>query len=419
MKKVLCYSGIALLLFGCGKSSPTPTPPAVWNGTLTAYSPAAVPKTSSKKVFVHYMPWFETPATLAACCQWGIHWTMSMGSGAPQTILPNGQRKIASHYYPMIGPYASSDTAVIDYQLLLMKLSGIDGLIIDWPGRGTNLGESPDLIKNAANTNVLISRLGKVGLKYAICYEDQYVDRYADIPAAAKSDINYARDNYFNDPNYETVAGKPLLMVFGPQAVVTGAGWTTVFSELPTTPSFYTLWYERNQASGVAAGEYSWVVQNNTTSLNNFYSSSYNPGAKISSAYPGFKSYYALGGWPGPTWTIEANGTATFNQTLDLALAHTASQYLQLVTWNDYGEGTMIEPTNTASGGFGYSMLTMLQQKLGISILAQADLEIVAKFYEKRVSNAANPEVLKKLNQVYYYLVSLQMQKAKELLDTI
>ena len=114
MKSNLWISGILIIGFGC-KKSPDPAPPSGgWDGNLTVYAPATVPKTSTKKVFVHYMPWFETPATNASCCQWGIHWTMNLGTNAPQTIV-GGQRKIASHYYPMIGPYASSDTAVIDY----------------------------------------------------------------------------------------------------------------------------------------------------------------------------------------------------------------------------------------------------------------------------------------------------------------
>jgi hypothetical protein len=208
-------------------------------------------------------------------------------------------------------------------------------------------------------------------------------------------------------------------MVFGPQAVTTGAGWTTVFSDVNPKPAFFPLWFEHNEASGNYTGEYAWVVESNLSYLNNFYSAGYNPGIKITSAYPGFKSYYALGGWPGPQWIIDAAGTGTFTQTLDMALAQSSSQYLQLVTWNDYGEGTMIEPTSTASGGFGYSLLVTLQQKLGITALAQADLETVTRFYQVRANNSTNTEVLKKLNQVYYYIVSLQMQKAKELLDTI
>ncbi len=42
--------------------------------------------------------------------------------------------KLLRDFYPLIGPYASSDKAVIEYQLLLMKYAGIDGVLIDWYG---------------------------------------------------------------------------------------------------------------------------------------------------------------------------------------------------------------------------------------------------------------------------------------------
>ncbi|MFT3683016.1 MAG: glycoside hydrolase family 71/99-like protein [Ferruginibacter sp.] len=406
---------IVLMVVGC-KKSPTTTPPPgeeEWDGVVRPAAPLAVSKSSTKKVFVHLMPWFETKASNGS---WGIHWTMAKGSTYPETIV-SGRRRIASHYYPMIGPYASGDTSVIDYQLLLMKLSGVDGLLIDWPGTGTNLGENMDLPLTAANTKKLVSRLSKVGLKYALVYEDQYVGRYTDKESAAGVDLKYAETNYFNDPAYEKIGDKPLLMVFGPQAIKTGTGWANVFSKLSKAPAFFTLWGQRNQASGTTTGEYAWIDQSNITRLNNFYSLSYNPGTKVSSVYPGFKSFYAEGGWPGPTWIIDPVGTSTYEQTLNLALAQNI-EYLQIATWNDYGEGTMIEPTDAANGGYGYSLLTILQQKLGVS-LTQSDLEAVTKFYQVRIANGGNSPVLNKLNQVYYYMVSLQMDKAKKLLATI
>src|SRR5437870_3296184 len=109
--------------------------------------PAAVPKTNPMKVYAHYMPWFETPVTLGGN-NWGYHWTLNNRN--PNIIDPTtGQRQIASHYYALIGPYASSDPDVIEYHLLLMKLSGIDGVMIDWYGaQGTN-GDVGSLLNNS------------------------------------------------------------------------------------------------------------------------------------------------------------------------------------------------------------------------------------------------------------------------------
>lgn len=397
---------LLLTFFWSCKKTDTTAHPA--DPEVVTFSAKPVQKTVSKKVFVHLMPWFETKVSNGG--SWGIHWRMNTRN--PDIIEANGQRQIAAHFYPLIGPYASGDTTVIEYQLLLMKLSGIDGVFIDWPGV-QNSFDYPMLVRN---TEKIVSMLERVGLQFAVVYEDQNLKNtgVADKVGTAQNDMRYLQNNFFTKSNYEKVEGRPLLLVFGPQALTTESQWNSVFSVLPVGPSFMTLWFESQEAGSTSRGEYAWIAQDHLTTLNKFYTNGYQ-GLKFGSAYPGFKSYYAEGGWGGPTWMIEHNGTATFNQTLDLALSNANIPYVQLATWNDYGEGTMIEPTKE----FGYGFLTSLQQKVGVSSAGLSDLEAVGKLYELRKSKAAVPDVQKKLNQVFYYMVSLQLSKAKELLATL
>jgi hypothetical protein len=407
MKRSLVLLCLLTIFFSCKKSSGTAksTTFTIIDGD-TLFPPKLVVKTNTKRIFVHMMPWFETPATNNGA--WGIHWKMNTQN--PDIIDSNGQRQIASNYYPLIGPYASSDTTVIEYQLMLMKLSGIDGVFIDWPGT-QNLFDYPLLVRN---TLKIVSLLARVGLDYGIVYEDQNLVQTTDKTGTSEADMTYLQTNFFVQNNYEKIDGKPVLLVFGPQQLQTEAGWTAAFSVLSTKPSFFTLWFQSSEAGALATGEFAWIPQDNFTTLNNFYNNSYT-GAKIGSAYPGFNSFYAKGGWAGPTWIIPANGVSNFSQTLDLALAQTKINYIQLATWNDYGEGTMIEPTTA----FQYGFLTTLQQKLGVSSLSQTDLEMIAAFYQRRHDKAGDADAQKKLNQVFYYIVSLQIQKANDLLSTI
>lgn len=404
MQNKLWWIGLLLFCFGCKKSA------APASDEVTPYAPVAVSKTTNKKVFVHVMPWFDTKASNNGV--WGVHWKMN--SKNPDVILANGQRDIAAHFYPLIGPYASGDPNVIEYQLLLMKLSGIDGVFIDWPGTQNVY----DYKKNLQNSEKMIAQMEKVGLKYSIVYEDQNLNSTAgDKIEKAKADMTYMQANYFNSNSYEKINNKPALLVFGPQAITNGTDWSNVFSVLSQNPSFFTLWNRTSQGGGTVTGEFGWINQDHFTSLNNFYNKAYG-GIKMASAYPGFKTFYAQGGtgWnTGPTWTIAHNGLTTFTQTLDLALSQSSVNYLQLNTWNDYGEGTMLEPTKE----FNYGFLTTLQQKLGVASLAQADLEMVAKLYQLRTEKAGDAAVQKKLDQVFYYMVSLQIGKAKSLLDSL
>src|SRR5205807_732935 len=79
----------------------------------------------------------------------------------PNIIDANGHRQIASNYYPLIGPYASSDPNLIEYHLLLMKLSGIDGVLVDWYGTQGSNGDVGSLL---TNSNAMINSTAGVGL---------------------------------------------------------------------------------------------------------------------------------------------------------------------------------------------------------------------------------------------------------------
>jgi hypothetical protein len=82
-----------------------------------------------KSVMVDYQSWFVAKPYSD---QWGWHWTMNHFN--PDMVNASGRRQIASWYYPMIGPYDSADPTVLEYHVLLMKLAGIDGVIVDWYG---------------------------------------------------------------------------------------------------------------------------------------------------------------------------------------------------------------------------------------------------------------------------------------------
>jgi len=209
--------------------------------------PVPVVKTNKTKIYMHYMPWFETKES-SANNQWGYHWTMANKN--PDNVDANGKREIASHYYPLIGPYHSGDKDVIENHLLLMKYAGIDGVLIDWYGT-YNLN---DYRINKENAEALIEMLDDVGLEYAIVYEDRFLTNIVDaglsptIVSAAKTDFSYLQNNYFNDANYIKVDGKPLLLNFGPITLTTPTDWTNAFSVLSTKPTFLTLWYESADA---------------------------------------------------------------------------------------------------------------------------------------------------------------------------
>ena len=214
---------LMVLLLSCKKDNSDK--PSGGGNELVKYDPVAVEKTSTIATYVHYMPWFETRET-SGNGNWGQHWTMATQN--PDIKDNTGRRQIASYFYPLIGPYASGDQDVIEYHLLLMKYSGIDGVLFDWYG-SLGLYDYPS-IKN--NAEAMIDMLDEVGLKFAIVYEDRTIQAALDASyitdgiTAAKADMDYIASNYFGYDNYITVEGKPLLLVFGPVYFHQASQWT-------------------------------------------------------------------------------------------------------------------------------------------------------------------------------------------------
>jgi Glycosyl hydrolase family 99 len=405
--KILLLVGTLAVLIGgsCSKDeSGSGTSPQ------ETFDPVAVTKTNTTKVYMHYMPWFETRES-SGNNQWGYHW--KMGNKNPDIMDANGRREIASHYYPLIGPYHSGDRDVIENHLLMMKYSGIDGILIDWYGTY----DLNDYRANKENAEALIDMLDEVGLEYAIVYEDRFLPNIVDaglapaVVTAAKTDMAYMQNNYFGDANYIKIGGKPLLLNFGPITLTTPDNWTNAFANLDPKPQFLTLWFESAEAGANAAGEYSWVYQDNTHITNFYANRAPNLGFSIGSAYPGFNDYYAQGGGGAAIgWTIPHG--ATLDQTLAMA-TNAGADYLQLITWNDFGEGTMIEPTVE----FGYSYVEKIKAFAGVQ--GANVFEEISRLYELRIQYKGNATVQNKLDRAFGFFVSMQPDKAIQQLDEI
>ena len=150
-----------------------------------------VPKTNPLPIYMHYMPWFQTPASQGGTggSQWGWHWRMNTQN--PNVVDATGKRQIASYYYPKIGPYDSTDPHVIEYHSLLMKYSGIDGVLIDWYGVQGSNGDVNSLL---TASNAFVNKSNSYGLSFGVVLEDRFARHLAD----EQENMRYLRDNYFN-----------------------------------------------------------------------------------------------------------------------------------------------------------------------------------------------------------------------------
>jgi hypothetical protein len=314
---------------------------------LTAWVTAvAAPEPDSSArpmVLVHVMPWFESKSVSG---RWGWHWTM--GKTDPSA------GELATHDRPTLGAYDSSDPAVIATQVALMKAAGVDGAIIDWNG--------PDGFADYAmihrNTGRLIAELKKAGLKFALCVEDNPGHRFmtegkltrAQATAKVAAAFAWAEEHWLSDPAYVRLAGRPLLMVFGPQ-YLDEAEWSALRAKLNSNPVTFALPH-LSRRPGID-GAFAWIPVSEGKTIapatwQAEQASLYARQAKgeriIAAAFPGYRDFYAQAGVGKSYGAIDYRDGQTFAESFAQAM-RSGAPIVQVATWNDYGEGTGIEPT--------------------------------------------------------------------------
>jgi hypothetical protein len=392
---------------------------------LGQHAPVDVAKENPMKVYMHYMPWFETPQTLGGS-NWGYHWKFNNRN--PNVVDATGKRQIASHYYPKIGPYASRDPDVIEYHMLLMKYAGVDGVLIDWYGvQGTN-GDIPQLL---TSSNAIVDESDDFGLDFGVVLEDRFTRTHTDGPPSiprAQANVEYLRDNYFNRTNYIR-AGQdqdPLMLVFGPITFQTESQWTQILSVANQDVEFMTLWYESAEGGANADGEYAWIYEeenldNHLAHQSNFYRfRAPNIGTEATAFYPGFNDYYQEGGVGNVVpFEIPHNAGGTLDALIDQYETFEETNpnvidFVQLATFNDFGEGTMFEPTVET----GYEYLKRIQEYTGVSY-GEAELELIYRLYVARKEYGNNAAIDAQLEEVSQLLGALQVAEATELLNSV
>jgi hypothetical protein len=377
-----------------------------------------------KPVMVHYMPWFVSQPYSGS---WGWHWTMNHFN--PNVVNTNGEQEIASWYYPLIGPYDSVDPAVLEYHVLLMKLAGIDGVIVDWYG----MDNFNDYAVNNQRTLALFNYTRKAGLKFSLCYEDATIQheidgKYITAGAAishAQQTMLYVQTNFFSDASFLRLSNAPVLLNFGPQYFYNSSDWTSIFSVLNATnqPAFFTEDNRLAVGSGAFDWPPMWMSGGGTNTLTaaqlQSYLVSFELKAKnqawpgfVSSAFPRFHDIYAQAGVGSSYGYLDDANGSTFTNTLSRAMTNN-SAIVQIVTWNDFGEGTMVEPTRE----YGYRDLGIVQdlrrQCLDPSFSYHTnDLAMAFRFYNLRKQYGSTPAIAAELNRIFTNIVSKAVSTA-------
>ena len=360
-------------------------------------------------ILAHYMPWFEAKP---ASSHWGWHWTMNAFD--PEKI-ENGYPQIAAHFHPLIGPYDSGDPHVLEYHLLTMKLAGIDGVIVDWYG----LQDFRDYALLHRNTIKLVEQVERLGMKFAICYEDQTIPALVESGKLsegervrhAQEEIEWMAQNWFSLKSYVRLDGQPVLLSFG-QTGVTDSEWTECLKGRKPSIAYFSL-HHRRQA---ARGAFDWPIpQQGLSAVDRFSKQARDWPQSIPVVFPRFVDIYAEAKVSPSYGRVDDRDGKTFRELLDRAL-RTKAPIVQIATWNDWGEGTILEPSHE----FGYRDLEVVltfrrQRNEAVADNQLEDIQLPRQLLELH-RKSQSPDAIKKCDEVATKLAAGQVTQARMLL---
>jgi hypothetical protein len=306
-----------------------------------------------------------------------------------QLMYSGWNGRVLCEYQPWFGlnshkavGYNENSPDTIAAQDSYMLAEGCDIALVDYYG-----SLDPNQSFNLATTNTLFADLnGRSGypLKFGIMEDKGALKSTCPTSGQTESatvtclqnalmkEMDYINTHYANSPAYWTDAGQPVMAYFGGKSdwpVLTATDWDSVWSAVKTytdtysIPFKYVFQFGSFTANPYDGGRYGWVQPasygltqqfwwgaNNSSSpvyLDTLYSAglSHSSQLTIGALYKGFDDFEAS--WSANRVTAQQCGQVLLNTANEISkyFGGTKPQlpYVQVITWNDYEEGTAIE----------------------------------------------------------------------------
>ncbi|MCX9026267.1 MAG: hypothetical protein OIN85_09265 [Candidatus Methanoperedens sp.] len=294
---------------------------------LTTISAATYQTTNSStsSLGVFYYSWGGGNAEVSPTNTWR-YWSDD-GHNPPNTWASNYLPDYVPGFNPNKDLYSAKDTNVIKWQLGLMKKSGINFVISSWWGQNHYTDQALDIIFNKVMPD---PSNPYPDAKFAIYYEKE---GFANVSKSEIiSDINYIKNKYMSSRYYYTIDGRPVVFVYntagglyGETNIQEAQKWKEVRDE---TGIYLVLKVFADYKSYIGLSD-SWHQY--SPAMN--YDIQGNYSAFVS---PGFYK------WNEQPRLARDNFVRFENDIKNLKDANV--QFKLIETWNEWGEGTGIEP---------------------------------------------------------------------------
>jgi hypothetical protein len=270
-------------------------------------------------------------------------------------LYPGATTKIYVHHMPWFGGknhvsvgYESASATQAARQVADMVSRGVDGAIIDWYGPFNTRN-------NDAAIYILQAAEQYSNFEVAITEDYGAVKAAADPTQKTIDDLKYAWSTFMQSPVYMRRSLRPVVFFFGFDG--SGIDMAKVKASVPGNPLFVM----RNNGGFTATasdGAFAWLATKTSAYenymslgyLDSFYGTALKNSSKLTfgSGFKGFDDTIAA-------WTPLATGRhipQLCGQTWLRSMAEAGLYYsssrqlenLQIVTWNDYEEGSALEP---------------------------------------------------------------------------
>jgi PKD repeat protein len=270
-------------------------------------------------------------------------------------LYPGSATKIYAHFVPWFGfgdhisvGYVSNDPAQVQKQVDDMVSRGLDGAVIDWYGRGTF--NSHFVSYDQASQQLMRHAEQHAGFNFAVMHDAVSLQPCAatagcDVTQTLIDDLNYANVTYQSSPAYLHWNGRPVLYFFGHESL--SIDWNRVRAGVAGNPVFIFRsgsGFTRPQSDG----GFSWIepTMTGTTYLDGFYTTAQSLINEYvtGSGYKGFDD--SIAAWTQHRLMAQQCGQTWLSSIAEAGKYYSASNQLlgiQLVTWNDYEEGSEFE----------------------------------------------------------------------------
>jgi|GEM_PF-1715846 len=402
------------------------------------WKPTALTQAAAKTVFVHEMTGFRTPQYSGSWGGWDYY------GHNPLVLDANGEPDIASVYYPSVGYYDMKDPCLVEYHCQLMKMAGVGGVIFDLAYYNMD-ADTVEMIIGYLNI------MSQYGLQAVICYEDKahwLWDSTATTRAVALARAYEDMNNWLNlfissGTQYYVTGTRPLFLMFSYETEVSGKGisclspaeittWLNTFSSA-NRPVIMRQWFKDPEHIGVLNGQYTWptlytapagmlpyvgycdMADNNDTLdnardfgqylLKNGYADFY-----MSGVWPGFDDYAVWGWGSGPRLMPRYDG-ALYDITWEYAIDDNLP-VVQVATWNDWFEGTIIEPSVEFGNLYIQKTFSNIVEFKKLSSVSAPDFNVPIWIYKIR-DISDNAQVLADMQTASEYIKAGQYEQAE------